>query len=154
MDAPLSPSAQVVVALAAHVRFAGYARLYAVLVFLVPGLLLLATPMESTATRTFHPIGESIIEGRSGTGLVVVLLALYVAVLVTGAFNPVRAVVGSLTAFGGLVLTVVMAGTGATSEDRLAAGGWGMLLVGVACLVLGVTHEWHLARARRAGLGV
>lgn len=147
----LEPSAQVVVALAAHVRFAGYARMYAVLAFLAPGLSLLATPLRNTDTKTFHPAGDAILDGR-GTFLVLAL-GVFTAVLVAGAFNPLRAGIGSAAAIGGLVMSGLTT-LATVSGNRLSAGGWAILLTGVACLGLGAAHEWHLARARRRGLGV
>jgi len=152
-DSPrLEPSARLVLALAAQARFAGYARLYAALVFLAPGLSLLATPLRNTDTETFYPAGDAILYGRGGGTFLVLALGLFTAVLVAGAFNPVRTGIGSAAAVGGLVMSGLTA-LAAVSENQLSAGGWAILLTGVSCLALGVTHELHLARARRQGLG-
>lgn len=153
-DTPrLEASAQVVVALAAQARFAGYARLYGALALLAPGLSLLATPLRNTDTEKFYPAGDVILYGRGGGTFLVLALLLFAAVLVAGAFNPVRTGIGSAAAVGGLVMSGLTA-LATVSENELAAGGWAILLTGIACLALGVTHEIHLAHARRRGLGV
>ena len=126
-----------------QLRFAGYARLYAVAAFLVP-MLTFVNPWEpESSSRATRSQWDAVLAGDGMFPLM--LLVIYAGLVLSAVFNPARTGVAAAIAAGSLVTACVIGLPPISAAYALTDAGRATVFAAGFLTVVGVIHEYQLA---------